>query len=189
MIRRPKEKYPLPVFDRLAIILSAALLLALSCLTLGSLLGWDPAPVYSLLRFESMWTTFLTLILVLLGLHHLNLGLRQVDAGDEKINLVNNDFGEIRITGKAVERLIRRVVEDDSEVQSAQTSLIHDHDGLMIRLELALKQGVEVPTVTAALQDRVCRYLESTIGMTVSQIHIDVKEFGRETEITKAHLR
>ncbi|OGX25920.1 MAG: hypothetical protein A2787_08325 [Omnitrophica WOR_2 bacterium RIFCSPHIGHO2_01_FULL_48_9] len=83
----------------------------------------------------------------------------------EKTIAFDNPSGRVTVSLMAMEDLVRRVVLRSPEVKEIKTNIIATKRGLDVSTQLTLKSDVNIPDVTANLQEAIRRKIQDTIGL------------------------
>jgi hypothetical protein len=82
----------------------------------------------------------------------------------ERLIQVDNPLGRVTISLSAIEDLIRRLVVLTPQVREIKPDVISTKNGLRIDLRLVLRSGVNIPEMTAELQEIIKRKMQELIG-------------------------
>ena len=88
----------------------------------------------------------------------------------------NNEVGEIDISLKAVEDLIKRAALNREGVEELKVVLSTEEDVLNISLRIDVEPDRELPQLTEDLQNYVKNYLERTTGVSIGRIKVKVEK-------------
>jgi uncharacterized alkaline shock family protein YloU len=90
--------------------------------------------------------------------------------------------GAITVAPAVLERLVVRAAQsvDGARVRRPKRSVQVDHgEGrASVSLELAVENGVPVPGLALAVQERVAEAIAATSGLEVERVDISVEEIG-----------
>ena len=154
----------LAVFFYLAIILSTGLLCILFFVHLI-----DHTEVVKLLTKiyqDSQLATILTVVvgfimLISLFLANLIYARRQ----KERTIAFDNPAGPVSVSLNAMEDLIRRIVVRVSEIKEIRPSIVATKKGLDVEVRLVLRTDVNIPEMTAKLQELIRGKIQDVIGL------------------------
>ncbi len=83
----------------------------------------------------------------------------------EKTIAFDNPAGRVSVSVSAIEDLARRVIIQIPEVKDVRVNVLAGKGGLNVEARLVLNTEVNIPEMTASLQDLVRRRVQDTIGM------------------------
>ncbi len=93
----------------------------------------------------------------------------------ERTIAFDNPTGRVTISLHAIEDLVRRVMLRMNEIKEVKTNIIATKKGLEVESRLVLKAEVNIPEMTAHLQEMVKTKIQDTIGIeesVVVKIHV-----------------
>lgn len=112
------------------------------------------------------------LIFLLMSMRFLLSGIKSQHFPEATIK--DGELGNICISLNAIENLILKITRDFEKVKDVKVNLRKKEDGISIKLKLVVTNDVVIPDLTAELQKTVKDYVESTTGINVEQININV---------------
>lgn len=170
-------------FERLAVILSALLLLGVAA-TLIAFVTW-PAFSYEAggfitgLRGTSRLWVFVGGVAVLL--FALYLFVLAVPPSRPRRPLIRGtSLGEIRITADTIEALARRAARQVRGIREVDTFADVGEDGIVISMSVLVSPDISIPSVCDELQGSLERYIHETVGVDVSTIRVNVRNLASE---------
>lgn len=99
------------------------------------------------------------------------------DNRNHKKTLVSSsELGDINITLKAIDNLIKNIVVDREGITDIKTELNSVESGLNINLSLKVFSNYSLPNLTDDLQNEIKKYLEDRAGIEVNKISILIDE-------------
>ncbi|HOY10620.1 MAG TPA: alkaline shock response membrane anchor protein AmaP [Candidatus Omnitrophota bacterium] len=113
--------------------------------------------------------------LVMLWLNYIFVRTMSDEKQREKTIAFDNPTGRVSVSLDALEDLTRRVIAGVGEVREVRSSIRVGKKGLEIDARLVLNTDVNIPEMTAHLQDLVKRKVQDTIGIEETptvRIHI-----------------
>ncbi len=91
----------------------------------------------------------------------------------ERIIHFDNPLGRVSISLSALEDLIRRLTVNTPQVKEIRPEIAATKKGLNVHIRLVLRSDVNIPEMTADLQDIIRRKIQDLIGAE-EQVHIRV---------------
>jgi hypothetical protein len=82
----------------------------------------------------------------------------------ERLIHFENPLGRVTISLSAIEDLIRRLVVHTPQIKEIRPNIISTKKGLEIEIRLVLRSDVNIPEMTADLQDIIKRKVQDVIG-------------------------
>lgn len=121
--------------------------------------------------------------MILLGAHGILLLFGK--GKDKGFVMKQTDFGEVSISLKALEGMVKKCVEAQDNVTLQRVNIEREkgQDGVRIDLKVLVRAGVEIPRVVGRLQNSVRHYVTSCSGVEVSQVSVMV-----ETDLSKSKI-
>jgi uncharacterized alkaline shock family protein YloU len=154
----------LAVFFYLAIILSTGLLCILFFVHLVDLT--EVVRLLTKIYKDSQLATILTVVvgfimLISLFLANLIYARRQ----KERTIAFDNPAGPVSVSLNAMEDLIRRIVVRVSEIKEIRPTIVATKKGLDVDVRLVLRTDVNIPEMTARLQELIRGKIQDVIGL------------------------
>lgn len=112
------------------------------------------------------------LVLLLASLRLLLSGIK-FKQGTETI-IKNDDNGMISISLNAVENLVLKITRDVENVKDVRVKIKKHDDGISIFLNLIITHDIIIPELTLELQKNVKNFIQSTAGIVVKDVRINV---------------
>lgn len=94
--------------------------------------------------------------------------------------LQHTDFGDVSISMKAMENMVKRCVDSHTEFQAGQTRVYHEKNGISVEVRITLSNGMNIPLTVKALQRQIKQYISDCSGVDVHTVSVKV-----ETDIAK----
>ncbi|HLF18158.1 MAG TPA: alkaline shock response membrane anchor protein AmaP [Candidatus Omnitrophota bacterium] len=91
-----------------------------------------------------------------------------VNVHRDKIIAFDNPSGRVSISLVAMEDLIRRLLIRLNEIRDGKVKITASKKGLDVKIRLVMKSEVNIPELTARVQDKVRRKIQDTIGLEES---------------------
>ena len=173
----------LRVMDRLLAGLSGLILIvagaaSLLC-TLGILKGIPGGEFLAGLTGWMRWTAIgVSVVLVLLGIYGLSVLFRR--RRDKGFVIQRTEYGDMSISMKAMENMVRKCVDSHEELTVNQTRIYRVRDGVQVDVRITLPSGANIPLTVNALQRQIKQYITSCSGVDVTKVRVKV-----ETDIAK----
>lgn len=154
----------LAVFFYLAIILSTGLLCIL--FFTGAIPLNDAVRLLTRVSVDLQLSSILTLVvgfimLVSLFLANLIYARRQ----KERTIAFDNPSGPVSVSLNAIEDLMRRIAVRVPEIKEIRPSITATKKGLDVEIRLVLKTDVNIPEMTAKLQDMIRSKIQDVVGL------------------------
>ncbi|NLM52544.1 MAG: alkaline shock response membrane anchor protein AmaP [Firmicutes bacterium] len=89
-------------------------------------------------------------------------------------------LGEVRISFKAIENLVLKASRSVQGVREVKARILHAEGGIIIFLRALALPDLNLPQVTAELQQAVKSYVEDTTGCTVAEIKVFVENIAAD---------
>lgn len=91
------------------------------------------------------------------------------------------ELGDVRVSLSAIEGLVQKVVSEQKGIKEVRTDLRPLQDGLKISLRVGVIPQMDIPHLTAQLQEMVKDYVTKTTGVVVSKVEILVRTIDTES--------
>lgn len=85
-----------------------------------------------------------------------------------------NENGMVRISLKALETLVAKVLNQHAELKVVTSSLYSDEESIRVDVHIALQSDISMPLAISSLQKQIKRYIEACSGVQVSEVRIFV---------------
>lgn len=82
----------------------------------------------------------------------------------ERLIHFDNSLGRVTISLSAIEDMIRRLVVHTPQIKEIRPNIVSTRKGLQIEIHLVLRSDVNIPEMTADLQDIIKRKVQDIIG-------------------------
>lgn len=164
--------------DRLLVSLSGLILflggigLAVQKLGWVDIIGWAERFIMWKSLSRLIVCIVVAVILVLLGLFDIGMLFRRKNRSGFVVQ--KTESGELSISIKALEALVEKCVDKHSELHVVSIRLENRRDGLVIRLRIALANGINIPLVVNSLQKQIKQYVTACSGVDVSEVCVQV---------------
>lgn len=173
--------------DRLIIgILSLGYVVASICFIIIALGWWIPLDTFEtfLIDLNNRWILGLTATLIFFI--SLTLFLRSFKSKPVKYTVVNEtSLGQINITLPALEQLILKVAKSIQGVREVKPTLKIITGGIAVMLKVQIIPDINIPQVTAELQEAIKAYLLKTVGTSVQEIKIQVTRISWDAKVSR----
>lgn len=147
----------------------------LYCLGIFPLAERLPALAQGWLRWA---TVAVCALLILLGLHGVSMLLRR--RKDKGFVMQRTEYGDMSISMKALENMVRKCVEAHPELKVSHTKIYRVRSGISVEIRILLMSGVNIPLAVNALQKQIKQYITSCSGVDVHEVRVKV-----ETDIAR----
>jgi uncharacterized alkaline shock family protein YloU len=124
-------------------------------------------------------------VLLLLALIFIALGFR---SGQKKVKnavLKGSEFGAVMISIPAIENMVLRVVQQTQGLKDVSRNVAYTADGLLVKIRVKAMPDVALPDLISDLQSKTKEYLESTTGITVSEVAVTVDNIIMDQAVTR----
>ena len=176
----------LRIADRILVAIAGLLLLAL-CAGIVAQMFFDVDLVSLAVRAFSSdaprvrWGLIgLAAVLLLLGIYCVLVLFRHRRRKDKFI-LQKNDSGELAISLKALENMVRKCIDQHQEIDIQRLYLENRKDGLLIRLRGSVAGGISIPLTVEALQKQIRQYVTACSGVEIKGVRVQIESSGEET--------
>ena len=88
-----------------------------------------------------------------------------VNVRRDKIIAFDNPSGRVSVSLMAMEDLVKRLIIRQSQVKDVKTRITASKKGLSLRIQLSIAFEVNIPELTAGLQEMIRRKIQDTIGI------------------------
>ena len=182
-----------PVLDRILILICAlgALLYAAGfVMILGGWLSVDQiaGAVASLDPSNSQCRVIMiisVIILVVFAILLINVILPEKQKRSSNFAIQQNENGTVRISIRALETLVQKVLEGHGELKVVTSSIFSDEQTVRVDLHVTLESDISMPLAISALQKQIKKYLESCSGVMVQEVRVYVDNTMPSTEETQ----
>ena len=117
-------------------------------------------------------------LLVILGLRGIAVLFRR--RKDRGFVLQRMEYGDMSISMKALENMIRRCVEGHEALKLNNIHISRVREGISVDLRITLMGGANIPLTVNALQKQIKQYITSCSGIDVREVRVQV-----ETDLAK----
>ncbi|HHV43164.1 MAG TPA: alkaline shock response membrane anchor protein AmaP [Firmicutes bacterium] len=170
------------ILDRVLVLLGALLFAISGFLLFFVAGGWNPA--LALGELISGWALTNSLIpavigflVLLLGVYLFLLALRGLP--EERFIEQEASLGVVRISFRALERLIYKAVRQLSGVRDLDITLKAAPEGLVVAIGLEVQPDLNIPSVVEEVQSSIAEYLLRTTGISVGRVYVEVRRIAR----------
>lgn len=111
-------------------------------------------------------------LLILLGLRGISVLFRRRDRG---FVLQRMEYGDMSISMKALENMIRRCVEGHEAMKLGSIRISRVREGISVDLRVTLMGGTNIPLTVNALQKQIKQYITSCSGIDVREVRVQVE--------------
>ncbi|GAQ26123.1 alkaline shock response membrane anchor protein AmaP [Tepidanaerobacter syntrophicus] len=121
------------------------------------------------------------IVLLLIGIRFLFYSLKSNKKVRETI-IKSDELGKIAITLDAVESLVLKVIKDNENIKDSTIIVKRQDKGVSIILKLVVNYDVVIPDIAAELQNTIKNYIETTAGVPVSDIQINITNISNQSK-------
>lgn len=108
---------------------------------------------------------------LLVGLIFLVAGLRPAPKPPDTV-LQYTELGEVRINIQAIENMVMRVIQQNSGIKESSRRVMQSPEGLVVSVRVKVMPDLELPALTAELQQKVRDYIENITGIKVTAVRV-----------------
>jgi uncharacterized alkaline shock family protein YloU len=87
-----------------------------------------------------------------------------------------NDSGEIRISIKAIENLVRKCTDTHEEFNMSSLRVKNYRDGVVVDLKGTVPDNISIPLATESMQKQIRQYLTVSSGVNVKTVNVDLAD-------------
>lgn len=165
--------------ERVAILIAAVLVLAISLGLWGYLAAWySPGAVVT--QIESMAGSgdlyIVAILLTALGIGFLFLAI--AGPAKPKAVITEGTLGQVRVSTQAIDALVKQAASEIRGVREVETELSVDKLGFRVGLKLLVASDLSIPALTEQVQEAVNSYLDRTLGTSPQQINVLVRNIA-----------
>ncbi|MBF0386106.1 MAG: alkaline shock response membrane anchor protein AmaP [Candidatus Omnitrophica bacterium] len=155
---------------RLAVLFYVTLVLFVSCFMIMFVAKWvnvNDINAFLSAVYEDKTLRMVIGILggVILFMNFLFYQLYSVNIHRDKVIAFDNPAGRVSVSLVALEDLIKRMLYRTEEIKEVKASIRATRKGLLSKIKLALKAEVNIPDLTARVQDMVRGKIQDIIGL------------------------
>ncbi|MCL2545323.1 MAG: alkaline shock response membrane anchor protein AmaP [Clostridia bacterium] len=169
-------------WDRLLIILCTLMLLALSTMLLGIVIGFLPASVLiekiNLLASDRIWRVVLCVaaaLLIVLAVLVFWIVLPRRKGRFSTFALQKTENGELKISVKALENLVQKCISQHPELTVVSLAIYSNEATVQAELRVTLQSDINIPLAISALQKEIKQYVEACTGVDVEAVLVSVE--------------
>lgn len=167
------------IFDRILLTFLTLCSMSISVMALlysGSIIKLDFFGT-SLPMYYGRWEVGVAAAVVLVVSARFLVMALKIDKINEAV-VYNGELGKVGISFGAVESLVQKVIQDNTQVKDAKVHLKSHEGGLGIYIKLSIDHDVVIPEMSQELQSSVKSYVEATSGATVKGVTINVDKIA-----------
>lgn len=86
----------------------------------------------------------------------------------------NTESGDLRISVKAIEGLVKRCVDMHDEISMSSMRILSRKTGVVVELRVSLNGNISIPLAIASLQKQIKQYLLASSGIEVTHVSVTV---------------
>ena len=169
-------------WDRLLIIVCALMLLAISAVLLGIVIGFVPVTLLidkmSVLAFERTWRVILCIAAVLLAVLAVFvfwIVLPRRKGRFSTFALQQTENGALKISVKALESLVQKCISQHPELTVVSLAIYSNETTVSVELRVTLQSDINIPLAISALQKEIKQYVEACTGVDVETVLVSVE--------------
>ena len=171
-----------PVLDRILILLCAVaafagtagiVLLLFGYLSMDSIIAFlGRVDVNSWLQRCGL--ILCALVLFILGILLVGITLPGKRKRSSNYAIQHNENGMVRISVKALEALVQKVLDEHAELKVVTSSMHSDEESVRVDLHVTMQSDISMPLAISALQKQIKKYIESCSGVMVQEVRVYV---------------
>lgn len=173
------------ILDRILVAIAGLIILAI-CAGLVAQVFFNVdmvAKASRVLSSENSWAKAgiiaACLVLLLIGCYCLLVLFRHRRRKDRFI-LQKMESGDLAISLKAMETMVSKCLEQQSEIETQSIRLENQRDGLIIHIRGTVASGVSIPLTVDTLQKQIKQYVTACSGVEVKGIRVQIESSGEE---------
>ncbi len=112
-------------------------------------------------------------VLLIIGFYGVGMLFRR--RKDKGFVVQHTDFGEMSISMKAMENMVKKCVDAHDELTVNQTKIYLVRNGVSVDMKITLASGVNIPLTVNALQKQIKQYITSCSGVDVYDVRVKVE--------------
>lgn len=117
---------------------------------------------------------FGALVLVILGVLLIWVTLPGKRKRSSSYAIQQNENGMVRISVKALETLVQKVLDEHAELKVVTSSMHSDEESVRVDLHVTMQSDISMPLAISALQKQIKKYIESCSGVVVQEVRVYV---------------
>lgn len=160
--------------ERLLSAMSGLCMIALGILVALWGLGWLPQTWLEAMQGHAFLKVLVAVALVLLGMFECSLLFRR-SKGRKGFVLQNTENGELSISIKAMESLVKKCVDKHEEIHVLSTNISSGRNGVVVSMRIGLANGVSIPLAVNSLQKQIKQYITACSGVDVQEVRVQVE--------------
>ena len=177
----------LRITDRILVAIAGLLLLAICAGIVAQLffqvdLVSTAVKAFGSERPEIRWILIgMAAVMFLLGLYCLMMLFRHRKRKDKFI-LQRNESGDLAISLKALESMVRKCIDQHEEVTVQHLYLENRKDGLLILIRGSVAGGISIPLTVEAIQKQIRQYVTACSGVEIRGIRVQIESSGEDAK-------
>ena len=112
-------------------------------------------------------------VLLLIGFYGVGMLFRR--RKDKGFVVQHTDYGDMSISMKAMENMVKKCVDAHDELTVNQTKIYLVRNGVSVDMKITLAAGVNIPLTVNALQKQIKQYITSCSGVDVYDVRVKVE--------------
>lgn len=166
------------IVDRIMMGITGLLLLAASVCALGLHFGLIPETLLKAL--DSKLILYMAAgVAALLGIYCLSVIFRR-RKGKRGFVQQSNEHGELSISVKAIDALVRKCVDQHPEMKLNSNRVEINDDSVIVHLSVQMAGGISIPLAVGALQKQIHSYVTACTGVEVREACVQVETTGEQ---------
>lgn len=117
-------------------------------------------------------------VFLLMSIRLLLAGLRSSLVKDSIVH--HNDMGDIHISYDAIKNLVEKTARHTRGVRDVKVIVNRDGQGLKVSLKVVVSPEVNVPSISAELQQRIHEYIKNTVGVELTDVEVFVENISND---------
>ncbi len=108
---------------------------------------------------------FAGLAAFILVMNYIFYKLFTVNVHRDKTIAFDNPEGRVSVSLVALEDLVKRTLQQVDRIKDAKSNIVASKKGLHVKVRLAIKSDVSIPTITSQVQELIKDKIQDTIGL------------------------
>lgn len=86
--------------------------------------------------------------------------------------LASTESGEIAISIQTIKQIAAAFMATKAEVVASASAILPVKDGLLVRIKICVKEGINLPDITTTVQKELKVHLETVTGLNIKEIGV-----------------
>ena len=168
--------------QRLMLIISSLVMLALAVFFFGLLMGKDPVGLAEIVTIDEEMNLYKLVSFALFFILFLVSAVAALSGKKSpRIVIHETELGQVRIASTAVESLALRAIDKIRGVKEATVVVEAENDGLRFNVEVVSNPDLNLPQLTSEIRSKLADYIHETMGIPVIDSTVTVTRIATES--------